>query len=181
MHETTSLIDHRKARRATIATKAREYRTDFKHDLPRQGLNKLVHQYIRNELPPHRASTQHLQRELADRLADITHARQHPPTHLPCGEDDAWYERLHVYVIETKEIAHYLARQAGLTPGVHPLINPKQHARAGAETCPYCLDDLTRMTSEPEPVSPYALKITRECLECDHQYETTYRLAGRDS
>src|SRR5690606_28367852 len=125
------------------------------------------------ELPPERTSLKHLQRELADRLADITHARQNPPTHLPCGEDDAWYDRLHAYVLETKSLAKYLATQAGCRPDHDPLITPEQHARAGGDTCPSSLNDNTRSTVPPRHLPPYALKIARECRECDRTYEVS--------
>lgn len=173
MEDAISLINHRTTRRQAIANEAKALRTVYE-DLPREARNKLIRRHINNERPPERATLKHLQRELADRLADITHARQNPPTHLPCGQDDAWYERLHAYALETKSLAKYLATQAGRRPDHDPLITPEQHARAGGDTCPYCLNDNTRITDAPRQLTSYALKIARECRECDHTYEVTY-------
>src|SRR5690606_31284553 len=81
------------------------------------------------------------------------------PPHLPCREGDAWYERLHAYVLETKSLAKHLATQAGRRPHHDPLITPEQHARAGGDTCPYCLNVNTRIADAPRHLTPYALKI----------------------
>ena len=171
------IIQNRTTRRARAARAARDIRDLLKGHVPTAVLHQAAREAIERQYPPEKPTINNLNQELAERLADITQARQNPPTHLPCGEGDAWYERLHAYNQETREVANYLAEALDLEWGRDPVLNRAQQAVAGADTCPYCLTTNTRVTGEPDHLSPHALRISRECCECNNSYDVTYRIA----
>lgn len=171
------IIQNRITQRANAAKTARHLRNFLRGHAPSPAIRRAARKAIQRENPPPKPTINNLNQELAERLADITHAHQNPPTHLPCGEDDAWYERLHAYSQETRELANYLVEVLGLEWGRDPVLSGAQQAVAGADTCPYCLTANTRAASEPEPLSAHALRIRRECRECEKTYDVTYRIA----
>ncbi len=171
------IIQSRITQRANAAQTARYLRNLLRGHAPAADIRHVARKAIQHENPPTKPTINNLNQELAERLAGITHARQNPPTHLPCGEDDAWYERLHAYSQETRELANYLAEALGLEWGRDPVLTRAQQAVAGADTCPYCLSTSTRVEGEPEHLSAQALRTNRECRECEKTYDVTYRVA----
>lgn len=170
------IIHNRNTRRARAAQAARDIRDLLKGHVPTAVLHQAAREAIERQYPPAKPTANNLRAEILDRLEDITRAYANPPHHLPCGEDDAWYERLHAYKQETLELARALADMTGLRFGEDRFLSPAEQERAGLDTCPYCLGamayplkkDRPRDPNRPLPELPDpAREELRGCLDCD--------------
>ena len=169
------LVQHRHQERARIARCARDMRTAMRGHVMREKINAFTRDLITREAPPEKPTLPNLRREITARLAGLTEAAANPPRNLPCGADDAWYDRLAYATRETHALAQHVAEQSGIDWERERFLTDAEHRRAGTHTCPYCLSTHTLPAGEPMELSPYRLDLQRECRDCRNGYTVTYR------
>lgn len=184
---THPILEQRIARRADAAKTARIVRANFRGHFPSAYVRRITRDAIAGHRPTAKPTPKNLRREILENLASITHAYANPPTHLPCGEDDAWYERLHAHNQETLQLARALADMTGLRFGHDRFLSPEEHERVGLGTCPYCLSPMAFPLKDPDLYRPVpsllhpSTEALMECLDCDIVFSAPHQRRGEEA
>lgn len=175
----------RKRRRQAIANTARHFRRIIQEAgnagaplfTPRV-LNEKVRIIIGDGDPPGKVNRLAIRKEILERIANLNAARQRDVSHMYCGDDDAWYERLEWEGAYTRAMLKWWRKEYGDRIEGNYLsffLSSDDQLRAGANVCPSCLSFATQTLDGPTLRDPWTVTAFYECLDCESEYNVTFR------